>query len=137
MKIYRLKDVDSGMITHEIIIKKHSIGYVDGDVFLVDSWVDDNIPYDYSYIGGFSIKFDLCSHWFFEGEDVRKPDGKYEEPDGYYHLCGSNSYYNFMVGIAFAVKVASMLMEILDDEHKNIEELRLLEGYEIVETTIS
>ena len=134
MIIYRLQEVDSeyNWVSHEIRINDHNNAYVNGELYLVNGTNINGVPLGYSFIGNFSIKFDLCSHWYFKGEDFKETD----EHDSYYHICGGDSYIDFMTGIAFAVEVSKILLDIekdddLFDSYK-VETLKLLEGSKII-----
>ena len=59
---------------------------VTGQVYEVESWVDDNEPLDKEQYMRFYIKWDGCSHVNFgerDGTDCR---------DGYLHLCGKGCW---------------------------------------------
>ena len=139
MKIYRLID-NNEMVTHELRVDDEQTNkyYLYGDVYKIIGGeniliegkpVPEEDEYDYEFVASFSIKWDMCSHWYFYGEDYNNGDC-----DSYYHLCGASSYIEFMQAIAFATEVAKMNFELADDmekEFNDITKLKLLEDCRI------
>lgn len=86
------------------------------------------------------IKWDGCSHWYFNGEDSLKENLPVEDKiDAYYHLCGFNIYGTFIMGILFAYKLATMKIEnFIKDEGYDYKEFKrfekLLDDYTIEES---
>lgn len=138
MKIYRLIDNINEMVTHELKVDEQSNEYyLSGNVYRImgenisigGKPVPEEDMYDYEFVAGFSIKWDMCSHWYYYGEDYNNGDC-----DSYYHLCGASSYIEFMQAIAFATEVAKMNLELTDDMKKEfnaITKLNLLEDCRI------
>lgn len=74
-----------------------------GTLYYCVGWVKDKEPVDYQFVCNLCIKWDGCSHFYFNGEEYNGT----EEVDGYYHLCGGDIIFEFLVGIAFVVKLAN------------------------------
>jgi hypothetical protein len=104
---------------------------LNGSVWRIESWDEDDIPLTMSFVAEFSIKWDGCSHIVFKGE------GYPVESDSYYHLCGVGSYLLHMRAMVFAYKL--MMIKLgdtvfhleVEDYNEQMEPLNLLEGYEI------
>lgn len=79
--------------------------YLEGDVYKAVAWecTDDKEPTDWEYYSGVEIKFDGCSHWWFMGEDYQ---GKSEEIDAYYHLCGTEYIKEHITVMCFVWEIA-------------------------------
>lgn len=83
-----------------------------------ESGDDKAVQYE-AFIAEAVIKWDGCSHWYFNGEDSLNKDLSVEDKnDAYYHLCGFYIYSRFIMGILFAYKLATMKIENFDKDKK-------------------
>lgn len=59
------------------------------------------------YVTSGSVKFDLCSHFYYTGEDsfIEK------EPDSYYHVCGDYSYRTMIITQCAILHIAKEVFE--------------------------
>ena len=133
LRVFQL--ADNGLPQLEIHIYKGESFSVEGRLLEVNGW-DDNIAKDYNFIADFYIKWDFCSHFWFNGQntDISQKEDK-DNHDSYYHICGASCYVNFFRAMAFAVEVAAIFMPQLtnDDEIEEIRKFKLLESFEIKE----
>lgn len=67
-------------------------------VFSCLSWDEDHKPYEYDFHSRVMCKWDGCSHWWFDGQEI---DADY--PYYHFHLSG---FENFIVIMAFVWKSA-------------------------------
>jgi len=116
-----------------------------GILLEVTSWSSNDlknytIPSDTDFIANIYIKWDGCSHWSFYGEDYMNDKEHEDDVDGYYHICGFDSYVKFMRSMVFGYQLA--IDKLGNDFDKNIEIpeyekfkqcINLLDGYEIKE----
>lgn len=110
---------------------------VDGIISNVYSWDNETgEPIDEHFFADAYIKWDGCSHFRFYGEDyVQTEDNKENnEIDSYYHICGIDSYMEFMRTMIFGYEV--MIHHVGNDfgevkEYEKIKVLNLLKGYVI------
>lgn len=58
------------------------------------------------YITSAKVKFDLCSHFYYTGEDTFTE----EENDSYYHVCGEFSYLKMIVTQCAVLHIAKDLI---------------------------
>ena len=139
LRVFQL--CDNGQVDFEIHIHESNKSSISGRIMEVTAWMSDyrgnyEIPDNYNFIADFHIKWDMCSHFWFKGQDT---DISLEEDkrnhDSYYHICGGYCYVNFFRAIAFALEVAAILIPQLsvDDEIEEVRKFKLLEGFEIKE----
>ena len=140
LRVFQL--CNNGQVDFEIHIHENNKSSISGRIMEVTAWMSDSrgnyeIPDDYNFIADFYIKWDMCSHFWFKGQDS---DFSLEDADdccdSYYHICGSYSYINFFRAIAFATEVAAILMpdsSEIPEEIEKIRKFKLLEGFEIKE----
>lgn len=134
LRVFQL--VGNGEPLIEIHIYEGDSYCVKGRLLEINGW-NDNVAEDYDFIADFYIKWDLCSHFLFTGQDtdISQKEDK-DDHDSYYHICGASCYINFFRAIAFATEVAAILMPDSSEIPEEIEEVRkfkLLEGFEIKE----
>lgn len=134
MEYYKLVSEENGQCEAVFARNKKMTGCLDGDLYTVSSWCDKEIG-ELDYVSTVYMKWDACSHFWFNG-DGYTPGNKDKEINPYYHICGSYGYKDFMRCIAFVYKLAS---EVMKDGHYDYEEFneileineKLLEGYKI------
>lgn len=139
MKVFYLKDKESGYIKSRFEMKDSNEAFFEGDCFNYYSW-SDNIPVEDNFFANVCCKSSSCTHWNFNGEDFYEDD-----IDAYYHICGSYCFLNFIDSMCFVWELARRYFEkfnrngdkcYIDDERV----VRLLkefnEIYEIVEGDI-
>lgn len=79
--------------------------YSDVDFELVTCY-DEYLECEEQHFAEFWIKWDGCSHWTFNGErHVYGEEGCF---DGYYHICGWDSYIQHFTYMSFAFKTFIM-----------------------------
>lgn len=117
--------IEDGRVINTIKINELSNISLRGEVYQAVSWdMEDNVCEE-NFFANIYIKWDGCSHIYFEGED---------KIDSYYHLCGGNYFIEHMQTLAFIVKVAKDNIEKYDDEigrFSIIEKMNLLEDCRI------
>jgi hypothetical protein len=59
------------------------------------------------YVTSGKVKFDLCSHFYYTGEDSFVE----EEADSYYHVCGDYSYLTMIITQCAILHIAKELFE--------------------------
>ena len=105
----------------------HSFG---GFITIPNSWNIDNAVGEEEFLLSCGIKWDGCSHFYYEGQDYLNDDS-----DSYYHECGLNDYYNHFVAKLFAFEVAKHYMKDVqsmdDDLHNTIDRINILDFYTI------
>ncbi|MCL1696354.1 hypothetical protein [Lysinibacillus sp. BPa_S21] len=104
--------------------------YIECKAYIPCSWNTDGSVASRDFFAIASVKWDGCSHFWFKGE--RYP---YEE-DGYYHVCGTNTYLNHMRMMQFILEVAVMEIgdKFFDLELNDLKKLRkfgLLDDYKM------
>ncbi len=122
MKFNLLKE---GKVISIIKIEELSDISLKGEVHQVVSWDDEGNAYDENFFASIHIKWDGCSHIYFEGED---------KVDSYYHLCDASYFIEHMQTLAFIIKVAKDNIGKYDDEIARfsiIENLNLLKKCKI------
>ena len=131
--MYRLID-EHGYPIYEFRIKDKD-EYLDGTLWEIYGWDADKNPSSYNFMADVGMKWDLCSHWNFYGEDYYKfEDGEETEKDSYYHICGAYSYINFMKAMSFVCELGKMNIECCDNkEFDKVLSLNLLKGCKIIE----
>ena len=106
---------------------------ISGTIKQTVSWNDDGSPYETEFFADISVKWDGCSHFWFYGQDCG--DKTDNEIDGYYHICGVDSYIDFMriLVSAYEIMVKHVGYEkILEkEEYEELKKLNLLDGYTI------
>jgi hypothetical protein len=120
-------------IVRQIETWTHSFG---GFITLPISWNMDGETSEEEFLVTFSIKWDGCSHFWYEGQDYLNND-----EDSYYHECGLNDYYKHFVAKLFAFEVAKYYMknhvENIEDNMDNdlyntIDRVNVLDFYSIL-----
>lgn len=109
---------------------------ISGVVKNVISWsFDGDEPLDYELFANIYVKWDGCSHFWFEGMDnlySEEDRGK----DSYYHICGVRDYIGFMRNLVFCYEIMIENLgedKILEkDELYELRQLNLLDGYRIL-----
>lgn len=112
---------------------------LNGILLEVTGWgsIREQEPCDANFIAEVGVKWDGCSHWRFFGEDYMNDTEHEDDIDGYYHICGFDSYISFMRGMVFAYQLAIDKVESFDKQfeipvyEKFKNSLNLLEGYEV------
>ena len=132
MQTYYLRDNEGYKIAKFEIEDDERPVYLEGDVYEAVAWecTDSKEPIEWAYHSGVSIKFDGCSHWYFSGEDYQ---GKSEEVDAYYHLCGTEQIKAHIVVMCFVWEIARQYFEdtydgVFDDAFIN----ETLKDYRII-----
>lgn len=131
--MYRLIDENEYAIYEFRVDDKD--GWLSGTLWEINGWDLNNNPSSYNFMADICIKWDLCSHWNFYGEDYFKfEDGEETEQDSYYHICGGRNYIDFMRGMSFVCELAKMNIDCCDNKEFDIVlSLNLLDGLKIVE----
>lgn len=81
--------------------------YCDFEVYVVESWDNDNTPLDIElYLHG-TIKWDGCSHIYF-GNTIGNTNG-------YIHICGNNSWKIHTIMMETLYKTVSSKIENFDE----------------------
>jgi hypothetical protein len=97
------------------------------------AWNDDGSPYETEFFANVSVKWDGCSHFWFCGEDYN--DKSTDIRDAYYHICGIDSYIDFMRILVFVYEIMVKHVgynNILEkEEYEELKKLNLLDGYTI------
>lgn len=107
--------------------------YVDGTVETVTSWELDEKVFKTEFLTKISIKWDGCSHAWFNGQDHLNPYDESDTNSSYYHLCGLEDYLRFTKGLMFSFFAASQCIEICEYEIKKMKEYKdILNGYNII-----
>ena len=128
LAIYRLLDSHSYPIFE--FRRKDDDSLLKGTLYWIIGWKEKRQPIEYDFIADIIIKWDLYGHWNFFGYDYGEDD---EEIDGYYYICGGESYIEFMQGIAFVCELAMMVISNFDEkEITKVRKLNLLDGCTIV-----
>jgi hypothetical protein len=133
MKIAKLIDNSNGLVVAFLDIWKTDCS-LDGNLFSVDGWAknpEEIDPQSISFVSQIYLKWDMCTHWWFNGQN--HVDGKEIYP--YYHLCGGLGIMDFIRGILFACKVAIHYVENIEDYE--IIDFSPLNGFEIKYEDIS
>lgn len=112
----------------------HSFG---GFITLTTSWnVSTNEVEDEYFLATCSIKWDGCSHFWYNGQDYLSDEELYP----YYHECGLNEYYKVFIAKLFAFEVAKHYMKdtveniekhMNDDLYNTIDRVNILDFYTI------
>lgn len=99
--------------THIFRFEKYET-YIKGVIESAVSWsYEDGSIGETTYLAKLMIKWDGCSHVYFNGEDYNESEySKNDEIYPYYHLCGLKDYINFNNGLLFAFKVAAEVLNI-------------------------
>ena len=94
-KVYAVKDINDkpeDLLWDMVVLMKHDNGsnYIEFIALDPCSATSDNDQPEIwvQLVCSGSIKWDLCSHMYFTGEDSMLED----KPDSYYHVCGDYSY---------------------------------------------
>lgn len=107
--------------------------YVDGTLKTVVAWELNGKVSETNFLTKISVKWDGCSHAWFNGEDYCESDGDSETCDSYYHLCGIGDYFAFTRGLIFAFFAASECIELCEYELKKMNDCKdILKGYNII-----
>lgn len=136
-KEYFLKD-KNGYVIAKFVKEDQEYGFA-GLLFSCSSWVgDSNKPYEYNFYARVMCKWDGCSHWYFDGEDV-------SDITNYYHM-HKDGLENFFAALAFVWKLAGdywkeflsspedeSALKYSTDEYKSEMMNYILKDYEIVE----
>lgn len=98
---------------------------------------------DFDFIADVLIKWDGCSHFSFFGEDYIGDTKDENTCNGYYHICGFNSYIRHFRSMVFAWQLAINKLGDKFDKNYEIpeyeefkEHIDLLDDYEIKEETL-
>jgi len=113
MKIAKLIDNSDGCVVAFLDIWETDYA-LDGNLFSVDGWSENSKKIDpqlINFVSQFHLKWDMCTHWWFSGQD--HVNGKEIYP--YYHLCGGLGVMDFIRGILFACKVAIHYVNNIED----------------------
>lgn len=106
----------------------HSFG---GIITIPTSWSLYDNTYGEEFLAECSIKWDGCSHFWYNGQDYPYDEELYP----YYHECGLNDYYNHFVAKLFAFEVAKEYMKDVqdmdDDLYNTIDRVNILNFYTI------
>ena len=100
-----------------------------GQLYWIVGWDMNYTPMDYEFVADMSIKWDGCSHWYFNGMDYSEDN---KEIDGYYHICGEECYIEFMQGIMFVYELAKKSIGKFDNFKSYKRKINLLEGCKII-----
>ena len=79
---------------------------VNFELYTVCGWTDGPegmVPTNVYFFANGNIKWDGCSHWYFNGEDRNN--------SAYYHICGCECYIQHVFNMIFATRVAKMFMK--------------------------
>ena len=129
---YWLKD-SNGCAVLEIDIEMLTKYLCDFTIYKPISWEMDNTINTKKFIADVHWKWDMCTHWWFYGEEYNKSCNNFEK-DSYYHICSDHSDYIRM--FAFARKVMYLLLGDeqgwYNEKDKELDEV-VLNGYEIME----
>lgn len=107
--------------------------YVDGIVETVTSWELNGKAFKTEFLTKISIKWDGCSHAWFNGQDHLNPYDESDTHPSYYHLCGIENYLTFTRGLIFSFFAASQCIEICEYEIKKMKDCKdMLNGYNII-----
>lgn len=141
MKQAKLID-ENGYVVAVFIPNKDYTHAISGTMYEVVSWELNDEPMDVNFFANVSVKWDGCSHFYFYGSDYRKglvpyvyeEKGNDKEKDGYYHICGFDSYLTHMKIMCFAYEL--MIRQLgtnstNGDEYEQLKKLNLLDGCEI------
>lgn len=92
-----------------VLITEHDRCYIEMTVLKPCCWWSDDNHKNVAvqYITSGKIKFDLCSHFYYTGQDTFVE--KY--PDSYYHICGEGSYLTMIITQCAILHVAKELIE--------------------------
>ena len=102
-----------------------------GIISLVTSWDMNGNPSDEEFLAHCNIKWDGCSHFWYNGQDFPYDEEIYP----YYHECGLNYYYQNFVAKLFAFEVAKHYMKDIqsmdDDLYDTIDRINIFDFYTI------
>jgi hypothetical protein len=105
-----------------VLVTRFDNCYVEMTVVEPCSWDANNHKnLAVQYITSAKVKFDLCSHFYYTGEDSFT-----EEPDSYYHVCGDSAYLTMIITQCAILHIAKELIEKNDGPFNC--------GYKFVET---
>ena len=91
-----------------VLVTNHDQAYIGMTVVEPCSWSsDDHKNLAVQYITSAKVKFDLCSHFYYTGEDSFID----KEPDSYYHICGDSSYLTMIITQCAILHIAKELIE--------------------------
>ena len=101
---------------------------IEANLFSVDGWTEcseEIDPQSINFISEVYLRWDMCTHWWFQGQDYIKE----KEICPYYHLCGGLGIMDFIRSILFTCKVAIHYLKNIED-YEAID-FSSLEGFEI------
>ena len=102
-----------------------------GIISLVTSLDLNGVPTDEEFLAHCSIKWDGCSHFWYNGQNFPYDEEVYP----YYHECGLNYYYQNFVAKLFAFEVAKHYMKDIqgmdDDLYDTIDRINIFDFYTI------
>ena len=105
-EIYYLKSKNGYIVSSFEVINKTKANLI-GICRNVTGWDSETQePCDYEYFAEINLKWDACTHWWFKGEDYTD-DIENCETEAYYHLCGSESFVQYIRAMCFVWKLAS------------------------------
>lgn len=130
-----IKDEDGYVIATFEQVNNYELS-TDGVIREAVTWDGDTgDPIDTNFFARTNVKWDGCSHINFNGEkyiDTQLGEGN----RSYYHLCGVESYLNFMRLLVFAYELMVEHVgyeNVLEkEEYEELKQLGLLKGYSIV-----
>ena len=113
-KVYAVKDRDDdpeNLLWDMIVLVRHDTGSAHMDFIALDpcsSTSDNGQPQIWvQLVCSGKIKWDLCSHMYFTGEDSMLED----KPDSYYHVCGDYSYTKMAILPCALLEIAKKTIE--------------------------
>lgn len=139
---YYLKERGTHRIIAKYDITELTKGAVYGYCYNAVRWVlddEDDDPVCWDFVADTYLKFDACTHWWFNGESF-DPDQDAKTHDNeinpYYHICGPELLLSHVRCMCFVWTVARELVDVDDyyDSNTKINELMtmMLEDYTIV-----
>ena len=105
---YFLRDKD------DLVVAKLDLTTCEGHAIIGECYTglgligDTNELYDMDFHSRVYCKFDACTHWSFYGEDYEKD---LNNPDSYYHLCGTETFVPHIRAMCFVWKVAEIVTD--------------------------
>jgi hypothetical protein len=102
-----------------------------GIISIPSSWSLYDDSYGEEFFADFSIKWDGCSHFWYNGTNYPYDDELYP----YYHECGLNSIYKYFIAKLFAWEVAKYYLrdkaDLDDDLYIKVPKINVLEKYTV------
>ena len=90
-----------------VLVTNHNQAYIEMTVVEPCAWDANNHKnFGVQYVTSAKVKFDLCSHFYYTGEDSFTE----EENDSYYHVCGEFSYLKMIITQCAILHIAKDLI---------------------------